>query len=80
MGMRCISEHKHPNIWMWEQVMQTHTPGWNLMTPAKTNLSNPQSKVDLKESALTPKEKARLMHMVMKYMQAFSIRDESATT
>ena len=33
-----------------------------------------KSKVDLKESALTPKEKARLMHMVMKYKQAFSIR------
>ena len=33
-----------------------------------------QSKVDLKESALNPKEKAWLM--IMKYKQAFSIRDE----
>ena len=32
--------------------------------------------VDLKESALTPKEKVRPMHMIMKYKQAFSIRDE----
>ena len=36
-----------------------------------------KSKVDLKESALTPKEKTRLMHMIMKYKQAFSIRDKT---
>ena len=35
-----------------------------------------ESKVDLKESSLTQKEKARLMQMMMKYKQAFSIRDE----
>ena len=35
-----------------------------------------KSKIDLKESAPTPKEKARLMHMIMKYKQAFRIRDE----
>ena len=35
-----------------------------------------KSKVDLKESALTPKEKARLMHMIKKYKHASSIRDE----
>ena len=35
-----------------------------------------KSKVDLKESALTPKEKARLMILIMKYKQALSIRDE----
>ena len=35
-----------------------------------------KSKVDLKESALTPKEKDRLMYMIMKYEEAFSIRDD----
>ena len=35
-----------------------------------------KSKVASKESSLTPKEKARLIHMIMKYKQAFSIRDE----
>ena len=75
MRMGSISEHKHHNIWTWKQVAQTHTPGWNLMTPANTNLTI-KSKVNLKESTLTPKGKARGMHMIMKYKQAFSIRDE----
>ena len=35
-----------------------------------------KSKVYLKESAITPNEKARIMHMIMQYKQAFSIRDE----
>ena len=35
-----------------------------------------KSEVDFKESALNPKEKARIMHMIMKYKQAFSIMDE----
>ena len=28
-----------------------------------------KSRVDIKESALTPKEKARLMHLIMNYKQ-----------
>ena len=33
-------------------------------------------KIDLKNSALTKKEKAKLMKMVLKYRDAFSLRDE----
>ena len=33
-------------------------------------------KIDLKESALTIKEKAKLMKMILKYRDAFSLRDE----
>ena len=33
-------------------------------------------KVNLKDSALTKKEKARLMKMILKYRDAFSLRDE----
>ena len=33
-------------------------------------------KIDLKESALTKKEKAKLMKMILKYKDAFSLRDE----
>ena len=33
-------------------------------------------KIDLKESALTKKEKAKLMKMILKYRDAFSFRDE----
>ena len=33
-------------------------------------------KTDLKESALTKKEKAKLMKMILKYKDAFSLRDE----
>ena len=33
-------------------------------------------KIDLKESALTKKEKAKLMKMIFKYRDAFSLRDE----
>ena len=33
-------------------------------------------KIDLKESALTSKEKAKLMKMILRYRQAFSLRDE----
>ena len=33
-------------------------------------------KVDLKESALSKKEKAKLMKMILKYRDAFSLRDE----
>ena len=33
-------------------------------------------KIDLKDSALTKKEKARLMKMILKYRDAFSLRDE----
>ena len=33
-------------------------------------------KIDLKESALTSKEKAKLMKMILRYKQAFSLRDE----
>ena len=33
-------------------------------------------KIDLKESALTKKEKAKLMKMILKYREAFSLRDE----
>ena len=34
-------------------------------------------KIDLKDSALTKKEKARLMKMILKYRDAFSLRDET---
>ena len=33
-------------------------------------------KIDLKDSALTKKEKAKLMKMILKYRDAFSLRDE----
>ena len=33
-------------------------------------------KIDLKESALTSKERAKLMKMILRYRQAFSLRDE----
>ena len=33
-------------------------------------------KIDLKDSALTKKEKAKLMKMILKYRNAFSLRDE----
>ena len=33
-------------------------------------------KIDLKESALSKKEKAKLMKMILKYRDAFSLRDE----
>ena len=33
-------------------------------------------KIDLKDSALTIKEKAKLMKMILKYRDAFSLRDE----
>ena len=33
-------------------------------------------KIDLKESALSKKEKAKLMKMILKYRYAFSLRDE----
>ena len=33
-------------------------------------------KIDLKDSALTRKEKTRLMRMILKYREAFSLRDE----
>ena len=33
-------------------------------------------KIDLKDSALTRKEKTRLMKMILKYREAFSLRDE----
>ena len=33
-------------------------------------------KIDLKESELTKKEKAKLMKMILKYRDAFSLRDE----
>ena len=33
-------------------------------------------KIDLKDSALTSKEKAKLMKMILRYRQAFSLRDE----
>ena len=33
-------------------------------------------KIDLKESALTKKEKAKLMKMILRYRDAFSLRDE----
>ena len=33
-------------------------------------------KIDLKESALNKKEKAKLMKMILKYRNAFSLRDE----
>ena len=33
-------------------------------------------KIDLKESALTSKEKAKLMKMILRYRQAFSLRDK----
>ena len=60
--------------------MQSHNPGWDLMTQAQhqSDYQILKSKVDLKDSALTPKEKFRLMHMIMKCKQAFSIRDEIA--
>ena len=32
-------------------------------------------KIDLKESALSKKEKAKLMKMILKYRDAFSLRD-----
>ena len=79
-GDEVISECKYTNIWTWEQVMQTHTPGWNLMVPIDTihqsDYKTLKSKVDLKESALMPKEKTRLMYMIMKYYQTFSIMEE----
>ena len=33
-------------------------------------------KIDLKDSALTKKEKVKLMKMILKYRDAFSLRDE----
>ena len=33
-------------------------------------------KIDLKDSALTKREKAKLMEMILKYRDAFSLRDE----
>ena len=36
-------------------------------------------KIDLKDSALTKKEKAKLMKMILKYRDAFSLRDEIGT-
>ena len=33
-------------------------------------------KIDLKDSALTKKGKAKLMKMILKYRDAFSLRDE----
>ena len=33
-------------------------------------------KIDLKDSALTRKEKTKLMKMILKYREAFSLRDE----
>ena len=33
-------------------------------------------KIDLKDSALTRKEKTKLMKMILKYRDAFSLRDE----
>ena len=33
-------------------------------------------KIDLKESALNRKEKAKLMKMILRYRDAFSLRDE----
>ena len=33
-------------------------------------------KIDLKESALSKKEKAKLMKMILKYRDAFSLRNE----
>ena len=33
-------------------------------------------KIDLKDSALTKKEKAKMMKMILKYRDAFSLRDE----
>ena len=55
-----------PYPWLEPDDPHQHQPDYQIL----------QSKVDLKESALTPKEKARLMHMIMKNKQAFSIRYE----
>ena len=35
-------------------------------------------KIDLKDSALSKKEKAKLMELILKYSDAFSLRDEIA--
>ena len=46
-GDKVYSKSKHPNICMWEQMIQTHTPGWNLMTPQhQSDYQILKSKVD----------------------------------
>ena len=42
----------------------------------QTDAEIPYEKIDLNESALSKKEKAKLMKMILKYRDAFSLRDE----
>ena len=56
----------HPYPWLEPDDPYQHQSDYQIL----------KSKVDFKESAQTPKEKARPMHMIMEYRQDFSIRDE----
>ena len=75
---RASRDERHPET---SQNIQDNTDKYPWLTKDdprryQTDAEILYEKIDLKDSALTKKEKAKLMKMILKYRDAFSLRDE----
>ena len=62
--IKCLGHDRYP--WLAKDDPRRH----------QTDAEILHEKIDLKDSALTSKEKTKLMKMILKYRDAFSLRDE----